>query len=61
MEEIARLEGRNNLLNNEIDQLNIGRRTNKEQITINGNFEELAINNLLISRLKELLNPKIDE
>jgi hypothetical protein len=56
MDEIQRLENRNNILLNEIAQLNDDRQTAQEQRKIAGNFEEIEINNLEISRLRTQLN-----
>ena len=56
MDEIQRLENRNKILLNEIAQLNNDRQTAQEQRKIAGNFEEIEINNLEISRLRIQLN-----
>ena len=56
MDEIQQLENRNKILLNEIAQLNNDRQTAKEQRKIAGNFEEIEINNLEISRLRTQLN-----
>jgi len=56
MDEIQQLENRNKILLNEIAQLNNNRQTAQEQRKIAGNFEEIEINNLEISRLRTQLN-----
>lgn len=56
MDEINRLVNRNNLLLNEIAQLNTGRQSEQEQRRIDGNFQEIKMNNIEISRLRILLN-----
>lgn len=56
MDEIQRLENRNKILLNEIAQLNNDRQKAQEQRKIAGNFEEIGINNLEISRLRTQLN-----
>jgi len=54
MEEIVRLENRNRFLLNQIAQLNTGQQTIQEQSIIEGNFQEIAINEIEIRRLKGL-------
>lgn len=56
MDEIQRLENRIKILLIEIAQLNNDRQTAQEQRRIAGNFEEIEINNLEISRLRNQLN-----
>lgn len=53
--QIEKLESKNRLLTNEISQLNTGQQTVVEQKRIDGNFEEININNLLIKNLKNKL------
>ena len=56
MDKINQLENRNKLLLNEIAQLNTGIQSEQEQRRIDGNFQEIEINNIEISRLRILLN-----
>jgi hypothetical protein len=53
MEEIERLETRNRFLINQIAQLNTGKPTSQEQKIIDGNFQEIAINDNEIKKLRE--------
>jgi hypothetical protein len=55
MDEIQQIENRNRILLNEIAQLNNGILTEQEQRRIDGNFQEIEINNLEIARLRALL------
>lgn len=50
--EIELLENKNRFLTNEISQLNNGNQTKEDQKRIDGNFEEIKINELLINQLK---------
>ena len=52
MEEIEKLENRNRFLTNEIAQLNTGKQSSQEQKRIDGNFQEIEINNIEIEKLK---------
>jgi cell division protein FtsB len=53
MNEIQRLEVRNRDLVNEIARLNTGRQTVEEQNRIDGNFEEIEKNKIIISNLEK--------
>lgn len=50
--EIELLENKNRFLTNEISQLNNGNQTKEDQKRIDGNFEEIKKNELLINYLK---------
>lgn len=50
--EIELLENKNRFLTNEISQLNNGNQTKEDQKRIDGNFEEIKKNELLINHLK---------
>jgi len=49
---IEQFENRNRFLTNEISQLNTDKITKDEQKRIDGNFQEIEINNQFISKLK---------
>ncbi len=51
MEEIEKLETRNRFLKNQIAQLNNGKQTLQEQKIIDGNFQEISINENEIKKL----------
>jgi hypothetical protein len=53
MDKIEKLENRNRFLNNRIAQLNNGKQTEDEQKIIEGDFQEIALNENEIKRLKE--------
>ena len=52
MDKIEKLENRNRFLNNRIAQLNNGKQTEEEQKIIEGDFQEIALNENEINRLK---------
>jgi hypothetical protein len=53
MDKIEKLENRNRFLNNRIAKLSNGKQTEEEQKIIEGDFQEIAINENEIRRLKE--------